>query len=64
MSDYKKLTDELGAILEQLQSGDLPLDSAIEQYEEGMKLIKKMETQLKTAENKITKIKSSYGVGK
>jgi len=64
MSNYQELTNDLNSILSDLQSGELPLDAAITQYEEGMKLIKKMETQLKTAENKITKIKSTYGIGK
>ena len=64
MSSYQELTDNLNEILSELQSGELPLDKAITQYEEGMKLIKDMQTQLKTAENKITKIKSTYGIGK
>lgn len=60
MSTYKELSEELSEIMAQLQNGELPLDDAISRYEEGMKLIKKMETELKTAENKISKIKATF----
>lgn len=56
---YKELSDELNRIVEQLQAGDLSLDEAVKQYEAGMKVVQKLEAEIKTAENTITKIKAS-----
>ncbi len=59
MKNYQKLTEELDQILDDLQTGALPFDQAITKYEKGMELIKKLEDELKLAENKITKIQAS-----
>ncbi len=50
------MSDQLEAILAKLESGDLDVDQAIKQYQKGMELVKQLEKQLKTAENKITKV--------
>lgn len=54
---YQNLTAELDDILASLQSGTVNIDQALIQYERGLKIISKLEEQLKTAENKITKLK-------
>lgn len=59
MSKYQELSDQLEKIMSELQDGQLDLDQAIEKYEEGIKIIKQLEKQLKTAENKIIKIKEN-----
>ena len=56
MSDYRTMSDQLEAILGQLEAGDLDVDAAITQYQKGMELVKQLEKQLKVAENKITKV--------
>ncbi|HSX53258.1 MAG TPA: exodeoxyribonuclease VII small subunit [Patescibacteria group bacterium] len=57
--DYNTLKVELDNILQQLQSGDLEIDEAIKQYERGMALVSQLQTYLKKAENKVTKIKAN-----
>ena len=46
ISDLEKLVDEL-------ESGDLPLEKAIKKFEEGIKLSRKCQIALKEAEQKI-----------
>lgn len=57
--DYRKLSEELDTILDRLQTADLDIDDAVKSYERGMNLVKQLEEYLKTAENKVTKIKTS-----
>jgi exodeoxyribonuclease VII small subunit len=57
---YQELNNELESVLAQLQSGDLDIDEATKAYEQGMKLIQQLETYVKEAENKITKVKASF----
>lgn len=56
--DYKTLSDELDQILGQLQSGELTIDEALPAYEKGVKLVKQLEKQLETAENKVTELQA------
>jgi exodeoxyribonuclease VII small subunit len=58
--DYKKLTAELDEILARLQSADLDVDEAVAAYERGMAIAKQLETYLKEAENKVTKLKETW----
>lgn len=58
--DYAKLNRELETIVDQLQTADLDIDEAVKLYERGMKIIKDLEAYLKTAENKVSKIKASF----
>lgn len=58
MADYTSLNDELNEILESLQSGDLSVDEALPAYERGQKIITLLETQLKTAENNVSKLQA------
>jgi len=43
----------------ELQSGEIDLDKSLKKYEEGIKIIKELETQLKSAENKVKKIQTN-----
>lgn len=54
---YKQLQAELDDVLEQIQNEELDVEEAIKLYEQGEQLIKELETYLKTAENKIKKLK-------
>lgn len=56
--DYKTLSAELDEILQKLQSGELSIDDALPAYERGVALIKQLEKQLSTAENKITELQA------
>ncbi len=56
-SDLKKAIDQA---LSMLESEDIDVDQAIKAYERGMKAAKELETYLKSAQNKVTKIKKSF----
>ncbi len=58
--DYKTLSTELDTIMDKLQSSDVDIDDAVRLYERGMTIVKQLETYLKTAENKVTKLKASF----
>ena len=58
--NYQALNAELEEILARLQSADLDIDEAVTAYERGMEIVKKLETYLKDAENKVTKIKATF----
>ncbi len=58
--NYHKMSQELDLLLEELQSGDLDIDQAVIKYERGMQILEEMETYLKTAENKVKKIKAGF----
>lgn len=57
---YRQLTAELDTILSEMQSGELDIDQAVGLYQRGMEIVGQLSSQLKTAENKITKIKHSF----
>ena len=48
----KSLTD-LEDLVEELESGDLPLEKAMKKFEDGIKLTRACQTALKEAEQKI-----------
>lgn len=57
--DYQQLSAKLDAVLEKLQDPNVQVDQAIELYEKGIKLTAQLEKHLKTAENKLAKLKLS-----
>jgi exodeoxyribonuclease VII small subunit len=58
--DYRAMAAELDAILEALQTSDLDIDEAVKAYTHGMEIVETLEKYLKSAENKITKVKKSW----
>lgn len=59
MKTYQQLRDELDEVMDWFNNAgqELDVDAAIKHYQKGMELVKELEKQLKTAENKITKVK-------
>jgi exodeoxyribonuclease VII small subunit len=51
--NFEKAMDRLEAIVEQMESGKLPLEDLIVRYEEGMNLVKICQERLSKAEQKI-----------
>ena len=58
--DYQALSRELDEILETLQTADLDIDEAVKSYERGMTIVKQLEAYLKTAQNKVIKVKTDF----
>ena len=62
---FEKDLEKLEGIVESLEEGGLPLDASIKKFEEGIKLAKRCETALSSAEKKIeTLTKNAAGVVK
>jgi exodeoxyribonuclease VII small subunit len=58
MSDSKtinleKSLSDLEALVEELESGDLPLDKAMKKFEQGIKLTRSCQSALKDAEQRV-----------
>ena len=51
---FEKMLEKLEKIVETLDSGELPLEKALEKFEEGMALSKLCEQKLNEIEKKIT----------
>jgi exodeoxyribonuclease VII small subunit len=51
--NFESAMDRLEKIVEQMESGKLPLEDLIERYEEGMNLVKVCQERLAKAEQKI-----------
>lgn len=58
--NYQELNDELQIILDTLDSNELDVDTAIKKYERGMEIVGELEEYLKTAENKVKKVKAQW----
>lgn len=58
--DYKVLNAELDEIIVKLQSADLDVDNAVGLYERGMEITKELETYLKEAENKVSRVRANW----
>ncbi len=54
---YKQLQAELDEVMEKIQAEELDVEEAIKLFERGEKLIAELELYLKTAENKIKRLK-------
>lgn len=54
---YKQLQAELDTLMTRLQDDDLDVDEAIKTYEAATKIITELQKHLKTAENKLNKVK-------
>lgn len=51
--NFEQAMDRLEAIVEQMESGKLPLEELIVRYEDGMRLVKICQNRLANAEQKI-----------
>lgn len=54
---FEQALDQLEAIVETMESGDVPLAELLARYEQGNKLLKVCESRLKDAEMKIELLK-------
>ncbi len=62
--NLEKSLADLEALVEELESGDLPLDQAMKKFEEGIKLTRGCQAALKDAEQKVEiLLKSAGGAG-
>lgn len=62
-TDYSKLSAELDEIIESMQTADIDIEAAVAKYERGMAIVKELETYLKMAENKVSRVKSNWDKG-
>ena len=51
--DLEKSLADLESLVEELESGDLPLEKAMQKFEEGIKLTRGCQAALKEAEQKV-----------
>lgn len=58
---FEENIQELEEIVKKLESGEVPLDDAIENFTLAMKLAKKCDERLKSAEEQINKILTENG---
>jgi exodeoxyribonuclease VII small subunit len=63
--DLEKALSDLEELVEELESGDLPLEKAMKKFEDGIKLTRKLtrncQTALKDAEQKVEILLKSAG---
>jgi exodeoxyribonuclease VII small subunit len=59
--NLEKSLADLEAIVEELESGELPLDKAMKKFEEGIKLTRGCQAALKEAEQKVEILLKSAG---
>lgn len=58
---FEKSLEKLENIVQELESGSIELESAIEKYTEAMKLVKTCSDKLKEATKKVNKILNENG---
>ena len=54
--DFKKQSERLDQIVQEISSKALPLDESLKLYEEGMQIIKELEGALQEAESRVEKV--------
>jgi exodeoxyribonuclease VII small subunit len=59
--NLEKSLADLEDLVEELESGDLPLETAMKKFEEGIKLTRGCQTALKDAEQKVQILLKSTG---
>ena len=59
--NLEKALADLETIVEELESGDLPLDKAMKKFEDGIKLTRNCQAALKDAEQKVEILLQSVG---
>lgn len=58
---FEESLEKLEVIVKKLESGEVPLDEAIDNFNEAMKLAKTCDAKLKNAEEAITKLVKDNG---
>lgn len=58
---FEEAMEKLEKIVEKLEGGDVPLEKAIEYYQEGMILSKLCSEKIKNVQNKMVKILNEHG---
>ena len=56
---FETAVEKLESIVEAMESGELPLEKLLVQYEEGTKLVKLCESKLQAAEKRITQLEEN-----
>lgn len=59
--DLEKSLAQLEGLVEELESGDLPLEKAMQKFEQGVKLTRSCQTALKQAEQRVDVLLKSAG---
>ncbi len=59
---FEEALSRLETILEAMESGEVPLDELVVQYEEGVALLKTCHARLREAELKIESVKKTGGI--
>lgn len=59
-NSYQELSEQLEEVLAKLQQPDIQVDEALRLYEQGLKLARQCDAQLKLSENKIVKLKMQF----
>jgi exodeoxyribonuclease VII small subunit len=59
--DLEKALTDLEGIVEELESGELPLEKAMKKFEDGIKLTRSCQAALKEAEQKVEILLKSAG---
>ena len=58
---FEEKMKDLESIVNELESGEIDLDSSIEKYTQAMKLVKECDEKLKTVEEQVNKIVTENG---
>lgn len=58
---FEDLMNKLESVVQSLEGGELALEDAVKQYEEGVKLSKACQTKLESAEKALTKKMTDNG---
>ncbi len=58
---FEEKMKDLETIVNELESGEIDLDSSIEKYTQAMKLVKECDEKLKTVEEQVNKIITENG---
>jgi len=61
ITNLEKALADLEELVEELESGDLPLEKAMKKFEEGIKLTRSCQAALKDAEQKVQVLLKSAG---
>jgi len=59
--DLEKSLEALEALIEELESGELPLERAMQKFEEGVRLTRSCQAALKEAEQRVEILLKSAG---